>query len=108
MWKMWLVSHRFYSCAPNDVLQSQKSTQRRRILLGDRYHKDESVIMRKPLKKRCISEDAYRGLIDVYTGKKLLETNVFAFRVNSEEISFQSTLMKRFCEENPALWKRLI
>ena len=55
------------------------------------------VIIRELLKKRCISEDSYYGLIDVDTGMKLLETNMFAFHVNSGEISFRSTVMKRFC-----------
>ena len=63
------------------------------------------MIIRELLKKGCISEDAYRALIDVNTGKKLLETNVFSFHVNSDEVSFQSTLMRRFCEENAAYWE---
>ena len=75
------------------------------ILRGGRYHKDGGVIIRELLKKGCIPEDTYRDLIDTETGEKLLETNVFAFHVNSREISFQSTLMKQYCEENAAYWK---
>jgi len=99
-----LVSHRFYSYTPKDVLRRRDELETASILPGDRYHKDGAVIIRELLKKECISEDAYRGLIDVDTGKKLLETNVFAFQANSREISFQSALMKRFCEENSAYW----
>jgi hypothetical protein len=33
-----------------------------------------------------------------------LGTNVFAFRINSREISFQFAVIKRFCEEKSALW----
>ena len=52
-----------------------------------------------------ISEDAYYGLVGADTGDKLLETNIFALRYNSHEVTFQSTVMKRYCEENSALWE---
>jgi len=75
------------------------------LLPGYPYHKDGGVIIRELLKKGCISEDTYRGLIDIVTGKKLLETNVFSSHIKAKEISFQSTLMKQFCEENAAYWE---
>ena len=74
------------------------------IFTKQRYHKDGAKIVRELLKKGSISEDAYFRLVGADTGDRLLETNVFAFRFNSQEITFQSTAMKRFCEENSALW----
>jgi len=103
MWK--LVSNRFPDVRQMMFSGVKRQLERASILPGDPYHKDGAVIIRELLKKGCISEDTYRGLIDVVTGKKLLETNVFSFHVNSDEISFQSTLVKRYCEENAALWK---
>jgi hypothetical protein len=61
------------------------------------------VILRELLKKRSISFKAYDDLLDVDAGDKLLEANIFAIHFNSREITFQSTLMKRYCEENSAL-----
>ena len=69
------------------------------------YHKEGALIIRELLKKGSISYSAYYNLIDANTGDKLLETNIFAFHFNSQEITFLSTVMKRFCEENSALWE---
>ena len=71
-----------------------------------RYHKDGAKIVRELLKEGSISEDTYYSLVGVGIGNKLLETNVFAFHFNSREITFQSTVMKRFCEENSARWNQ--
>ncbi|OLE53256.1 MAG: hypothetical protein AUG51_14035 [Acidobacteria bacterium 13_1_20CM_3_53_8] len=76
-----------------------------KILPERRYHKDGAKIVRELLKKASISEDTYYSLVGADTGDKLLETNVFAFRFNSQEVAFQSTVTKRFCEENSALWE---
>jgi hypothetical protein len=75
------------------------------ILPERRHHKDGAKIVRELLKKRSISRSAYYSLVGADTGDKLLETNLFAFHFNSREITFQSTVMKRFCEENSALWE---
>ncbi|KIX03468.1 uncharacterized protein Z518_07020 [Rhinocladiella mackenziei CBS 650.93] len=64
-----------------------------------RYHKEGAMIIRELLKKGSISWDAFHGLVGIDTGNKLLEANIFAFHLNSQEITFQSTAMKRFCEE---------
>ena len=69
------------------------------------YHEAGSVIIRELLKKRCISEDTYYDLVGPDIGNMLLETNVFAYHIKSKEISFQSTVMKRYCEENAAYWE---
>ena len=103
LWK--LVSNRFPDVRRMMFSGAKRELKRASILPGDPYHKDGGVIIRELLKKGCISEDTYRGLIDVVTGDKLLEANVFSFHVNSEEISFQSTLVKRYCEEKSANWE---
>ena len=75
------------------------------LLSHDRYHKDGATIIRELLKKESISRDTLYKLVGVSTARKFLETNVFAFHFNSREITFQSTVMKRYCEENSALWE---
>jgi hypothetical protein len=70
-----------------------------------RYHKDGAKIVRELLKEESISENAYYSLVGTDAGDKLLETNIFAFHYNSREITFQSTVMKRYCEENSAFWE---
>ena len=70
-----------------------------------RYHKDGAVIIRELLKKGSILDDTYYGLVGVDTGDRLLETNVFVERHGYPiEITFQSEMLKRFCEEESALW----
>ena len=76
------------------------------ILPGQEYYKHGAVIIRELLREESISDCTYYSLAGVNVGKKLLEKNVFAFHVNSREISFQSTVMKRYCEEHMAVWKR--
>jgi hypothetical protein len=76
-----------------------------KVLSGLCYHEEGAKIIRELLKKGSISEDAYYSLVGRVTGEKLLETNVFAFRYNSQEITFQSTVMKRYCEERSADWE---
>ena len=75
------------------------------ILPERRYHKEGAKIVRELLKKESISYNAYYNLVGADTGDKLLETNIFAFHVNSEEITFQSTVMKRYCEKYSANWE---
>jgi hypothetical protein len=69
------------------------------VLSGLSYHEEGAKIIRELLKKGSISEDAYYSLVGHVIGGKLLETNVFALHFDSEEITFQSTVMKRYCEK---------
>jgi len=69
-----------------------------------RYHKDGAKVVRELLTKGSISRSTLYGLVGVDTGDKLLETNIFAFHFGSGEITFQSTVMKRYCEEKSADW----
>jgi hypothetical protein len=75
------------------------------ILPKHRYHKEGAAIVRELLKKGSISRSTLHDLVGVDTGNKFLETNIFAFHFNSREITFQSTVMKRYCEENSANWE---
>ena len=75
------------------------------VLPGSRYHKDGAKIVRELVKKGSISEDAYYSLVGADTGDKLLDTNIFPFHFNSREITFQSPVMKRYCEEKSAFWE---
>jgi hypothetical protein len=75
------------------------------ILPELRYHKEGALIIRELLKKESISRDILYKLVGVSTARKLLETTVFAYHFNSREITFQSTAVKRFCEENSARWE---
>jgi hypothetical protein len=75
------------------------------IIHRRRYHKEGAVIKRELVKKGSISPSTFYGLVDADTGDKLLETNIFASHFNSGEITFKSTMMKRFCEENSACWE---
>jgi len=87
-----------FSKAKNQLMSAE-------ILPSRRYHKDGAKIVRELLKKGSISEDAYYTLVGTDTGDKLLEANIFAFHFNSREITFQSTVMKRYCEKKSAFWE---
>ena len=70
-----------------------------------RYHKEGAAIVSKLLQEKgSISKNAYYSLIGREVGVNLLEGNVFAFRFNSGEVTFRSTMVKRFCEQ--ATWQR--
>jgi hypothetical protein len=71
-----------------------------------RYHKEGAAIIRELLEKKSISQNTLYDRVGVDIGNKFLNTNVFALHFASEEITFQSTLMKRYCEEHSADWKR--
>jgi len=66
---------------------------------GRRYHKQGARVMSELLKKGFLSADEYIELTGREIGRKLLEANVFAFHYNSRQVTFQSSLMKRCCEE---------
>jgi hypothetical protein len=75
------------------------------IFPGHPYLKEGAAIIRELLKKGSIPRSTFYGLVDVDIGGKLLESKVFAFHPDYRNITFRSTVMKRFCEENPALWE---
>ena len=62
----------------------------------------ETIILKlvhRLLQEGSVSYKDYFNQIGVKMGRKLLETNVFAHHIDSDEITFQSTMMKRFCEQ---------
>jgi hypothetical protein len=85
---------------------AQRQLESAKILSGRQYHKDGAAIIRELLKKESISYNAYYNLVGADTGDKLLETNIFALHFNSREITFRSTVMKRYCEKYSANWER--
>jgi hypothetical protein len=92
------IRREMYSDAQSQLNSAQ-------VLSDLSYHAEGAKIIRELLKKGSISEKAYYSLVGRITGGKLLETNVFAFHYNSREITFQSTVMQRYCEENSADWE---
>lgn len=67
--------------------------------------KEGAKVIRQLLQKGSMSDVAFSKLVGADVGNRLLESNVFAYHLKSQEITFQSTVMKRFCEENQDLWK---
>jgi hypothetical protein len=86
-------------------IDAEGQLQSAKIAPHHRYHKDGAKIIRELLKKGSISRKTLVDLVGVDTGDKLLETNVFTIHYPSQEITFQSVVMKRYCEENSALWE---
>jgi hypothetical protein len=76
------------------------------IFPGHPYLKEGAAIIRELLKKGSISRKAFYDLVGADIGSKLLESKVFAFHLDSLEITFRSTVIKRYCEKNLALWER--
>jgi len=76
------------------------------ILPRYRYHKEGAAIVRELLRQGSISQSTFDELVDPEIGERLLETNIFAVHLNAQEITFQSTVMKRLCEQNSALWTK--
>jgi hypothetical protein len=83
---------------------AQSQIESAEILPGYRYHKDGAVFLRKLLKKGSLSyRDAHYNAACYPLVDTLLEKNIVA--EHSGDITFHSTVMKRFCEENSALWE---
>ena len=75
-----------------------------KILPGFCYHKQEKAVISKLLEKGSLTEKEYIALTGREVGEKLLEANIFAFHFISNEVTFQSALIKRVCEETSE-WK---
>jgi hypothetical protein len=106
LYRKRLVSHTAFTDLRQRMFSKAESQlESAGILRTGRYHKEGAVIVRELLKKGSISRRTFYDLVGRDTGNKLLETNIFAYHFNSQEITFQSTVMKRYCEENSALWE---
>jgi hypothetical protein len=75
------------------------------ILPKYRHHKEGAAVISKLLEKGSISEEEYTSLTGPHLGRKLLAENVFSFNYGTSQVSFQSTLAKRFCETNKSFWE---
>jgi hypothetical protein len=85
--------------------KAESQLESAQILRTGCYHKEGGVIVCELLKRGSISRRTFFDLVGRDTGNKLLETNIFAYHLNPQEITFQSTVMKRYCEENSAVWE---
>ena len=77
------------------------------VLPGGRYHKEGAMIIREHLKNGSTSDSKYFSLVGEVGGKLLdanANANAFALDINSSQVTFQSTLIKRYCEQNLAFW----
>jgi hypothetical protein len=70
-----------------------------------RYHKNGAAVIRELLKEGSISREAYFNIVGREIGHKLLVKNVFAHHFDSNQVTFQSTLVRRYCEEQSASWR---
>jgi hypothetical protein len=63
-----------------------------------RHHKEGKAVISELLKEHSISKEKFIELTGAKAGAELLEKNAFALHFDSNEVTFQSTLMKRVCE----------
>ena len=71
-------------------------------ILPEHLHKQGAAVISELLSKEASSRTDYIALTGPEIGRELLETNVFAFHFYSGQVTFQSTVVKRYCEEE---WK---
>ena len=83
---------------------AQRQLESAKILPGYRYHKDGAVVLRELLKKESIPYPTYNAAFDALVDE-LLKKDIVASS-HYGYITFHSTVMKRFCEENSAFWER--
>ncbi|KAI9773083.1 MAG: hypothetical protein M1840_008204 [Geoglossum simile] len=76
------------------------------MLPGGECYERGRLIIAKLLKENAISDDTYRAAVgDNEIGEKILRKNIFSHHFNADNITFQSTLMKRYCELHTTLWE---
>jgi hypothetical protein len=83
---------------------AKKNLMYANIFPGSKCHKEGALVASALLEKEFLLDDEYFALTGHDIGQKLLEENVFAFHFDSNMVTFQSTLMKRFCEEKTSSW----
>ena len=93
-----MVSHQFIVIRRQMIAAARSSLAEIRSS-SSRYHKEGRAVVSELLKKGSISRDAFDGLVGHKTGVELLAKNIFAFHFESNEVTFQSTLVKRACEQ---------
>ncbi|KAI9779927.1 MAG: hypothetical protein M1839_007083 [Geoglossum umbratile] len=76
------------------------------VLPGDKFYKQGKAIISKLLKENAIPDYTYRAMVgDNEIREKMLQKNVFSHHFHTDNITFQSTLMKRYCELHSILWE---
>ena len=83
-----------------DAEQQLMSTE---MFPGHDYYQDKAVILRELVEDGSISRQRFYGLLGREIAEKFLETHLVTSPFGSREITFQSTVMKRFCEKQKAL-----
>ncbi|KAI9782085.1 MAG: hypothetical protein M1839_005431 [Geoglossum umbratile] len=70
------------------------------MLPGGEFHKQGKAIISKLLKENVISNYTYWTTVgDDKIGEEMLQKNVFSYHFSAGNVTFQSTLMKRYCEQ---------
>jgi hypothetical protein len=76
------------------------------MLPGGKFYKQGRVIISKLLKENAIPDYTYWAAVeDNEIGEKMLQKNVFSHHFYADNVTFQSTLMKRYCELHRTLWE---
>jgi hypothetical protein len=76
------------------------------VLPGDKFYKQGKAIISKLLKENAIPDYTYRAMVgDNEIREKMLQKNVFSHHFHTDNVTFQSTLMKRYCELHSILWE---
>jgi hypothetical protein len=90
----------------NDLLNAAGAQlQIAEVLPKHRHHKEGEAVISRLLKEGSLSRMEFTSLTGSDIGRKLLAKNVFSFSYGTGRVTFQSTLMKRFCEKRPDEWK---
>ncbi|KAI9773191.1 MAG: hypothetical protein M1840_008312 [Geoglossum simile] len=76
-----------------------------KMLPRGEFYKQEKAIISKLLKENAISNDTYWAIARDKIEEKMLQGNVFSHHFDADNITFQSTLMKRYCELHSTLWE---
>jgi len=71
-----------------------------------KFYKQGKTIISKLLKENAISDYTYWAAAeDDEIGEKMLQGNVFSHHFYANNVTFQSTLVKRYCEVHRTLWE---
>jgi hypothetical protein len=95
-----LVSHCFTDIKQAMFVEVRSQIEGAEMDSEHRHHKQGAAVISKLLENGSMSLKEFRALTGLEIGRKLLGTNVFALHFSSTRVTFQSTVVKRYCEEN--------
>jgi hypothetical protein len=82
-----------------ELLLASSELEAAGMLPRDEFYKQGKVIISKLLKENAIPYHAYRAVVgDNKIGEKILQRNVFLHHFYANNVTFQLTLVKRYCE----------